>query len=86
MQVGCLVVIGLFLGAILGAAFGVGLGFAWTKIFGTTDREGYSGMLVFLTFMPLGTLVGGVGGAVLLGLVGAKDVQKNQENTQENKE
>jgi hypothetical protein len=27
---------------------------------------------VFFTFMPLGALVGGVGGAVLLGLVGAK--------------
>jgi len=67
------------LGGLLGAAIGVGLGLAWTKVFATTDREGYSGMLVFFTFMPLGALVGGVGGAVLLGLVGAKEAQKNQE-------
>ncbi len=73
MQIGCLVAVGLFLGAIFGAAIGVGLGFAWTKFFGTTDREGYSGMLVFFTFMPLGALVGGVGGAALLAWLGARE-------------
>jgi hypothetical protein len=29
-------------------------------------------MLVFYTFMPLGALAGGLGGAVLLGMIGAK--------------
>jgi hypothetical protein len=39
---------------MLGAVLGVGLGFAYTKSFNVSDFEGYSGMLVFFTFMPLG--------------------------------
>lgn len=72
MPIGCLAIIGLVFGAMFGAAIGVGLGFAYTKIFHVSDFEGYSGMLVFFTFMPLGAIVGGIGGAVCLGLVGAK--------------
>jgi hypothetical protein len=63
---------GFIIGALLGAFLGVGLGFAYTKIFNVSDFEGYSGMLVFFTFMPLGAIVGGLGGAILLGLVSAK--------------
>jgi len=63
---------GLALGALLGAALGVFLGFAWVTMFKTTGFEGYSGMLVFYTFMPLGALCGGLAGAVLLGMIGAK--------------
>jgi hypothetical protein len=70
---GCvLAVVGLILGAILGAIVGVGLGFAYTKIFNVSDFEGYSGMLVFFTFMPLGAIVGGIGGAILLGIAGSR--------------
>ncbi len=72
MQIGCLAVIGLIFGAMLGAAIGVGLGLAYTKIFNVSGFEGYDGMLVFFTFMPLGAIVGGLGGAVCLGLIGAK--------------
>jgi hypothetical protein len=72
MQVGCLAVIGLIFGVMLGAVLGVGLGFAYTKIFNVSDFEGYSGMLVFFTFMPLGAIAGGIAGAILLGMVGAK--------------
>jgi ABC-type lipoprotein release transport system permease subunit len=72
MQIGCLAVIGLILGALLGAAVGVGLGLAYTKIFNVSDREGYAGMLVFLTFMPVGAILGGLGGAVTMGLLAAK--------------
>jgi hypothetical protein len=72
MQVGCLVFIGLFLGALFGASIGVGLGLAYTKIFHVSDFEGYGGMLVFFTFMPLGAIIGGLGGAVGLGLLGMK--------------
>jgi hypothetical protein len=58
---GCfLAVVGLIFGAILGAMLGVGLGFAYTKIFSVSDFEGYSGMLVFFTFMPLGRLQAGL--------------------------
>ena len=70
---GCLLaIVGLILGAILGAVAGVGLGFADTKIFNVSDFEGYSGMLVFFTFMPLGAIVDGIGGAIFLGVVGSR--------------
>jgi hypothetical protein len=55
--------VGLFLGAIAGGVIGVGAGFLWTKVFHTSDFEGYSGMLVFFTFMPIGIIVGAVLGA-----------------------
>jgi hypothetical protein len=70
---GCfLAIVGLIFGAMLGAILGVGLGFAYTKIFHVSDFEGYSGMLVFYSFMPLGAITGGLGGAILLGMVGVK--------------
>ena len=56
----------------MGAMLGVGLGFAYTKILNVSDFEGYSGMLIFFTFMPLGAIAGGIGGAILLGMAGAR--------------
>ena len=58
-----LALVGLFLGAIAGGVVGVGAGFLWTTVFHTSDFEGYSGMLVFTTFMPIGIVVGAVLGA-----------------------
>jgi hypothetical protein len=58
-----LALVGLFLGAIAGGAIGVGAGFLWTTVFHTSDFEGYSGMLVFTAFMPIGIIVGAVLGA-----------------------
>jgi hypothetical protein len=58
-----LALIGLFLGALAGGVIGVGAGFLWTTVFHTSDFEGYSGMLVFFTFMPIGIIVGAVLGA-----------------------
>ena len=56
----------------MGAILGVGLGLAYTKIFNVSDFEGYSGMLVFFTIMPLGAIAGGLAGAMLLGMIGAR--------------
>jgi hypothetical protein len=64
---------GLFLGAIIGGVIGVGLGFAWTSVFHTTGFEGYSGMLVFYTFMPIGIILGAVIGAVGLGYLASRE-------------
>jgi hypothetical protein len=61
-----LALVGLFLGAIAGGVIGVGAGFLWTTVFHTSDFEGYSGMLVFFTFMPIGIIVGAVLGAASL--------------------
>ena len=63
MKIFMLGLIGLFFGAIFGGVIGVGAGFAWTTVFHTSDFEGYSGMLVFFTFMPIGIIVGAVLGA-----------------------
>ncbi len=73
MKVATLGCLGLILGAIVGGAIGVGLGFAWTAFFHTTSFEGYSGMLIFFTFMPIGAIVGGMLGGAGLGLVAARD-------------
>jgi hypothetical protein len=66
---GCL---GFFLGAIVGGVIGVALGFAWTSIFHTSDFEGYSGMLVFFTFMPIGIIIGGILGAAGLTMAASR--------------
>jgi hypothetical protein len=73
MKIALLVVLGLILGALGGAALGIGAGLAWVEIFKTSNFEGYSGMLVFFTFMPVGALIGGIGGALLFGLLAVRD-------------
>ena len=73
MKIALLVVLGLVLGALGGAALGIGVGLAWVEIFKTTSFEGYSGMLVFFTFMPLGALIGGLVGALLSGRLAVRD-------------
>jgi hypothetical protein len=68
-----LALIGLFLGALAGGVIGVGAGFLWTTVFHTSDFEGYSGMLVFFTFMPIGIIVGAVLGAAGLVYLACRD-------------
>ena len=65
MKIALLTLLGLVMGALGGAALGIGAGFAWVEIFRTSSFEGYSGMLVFFTFMPLGAVIGGLGGAAV---------------------
>ena len=73
MKIALLALLGLLLGALGGAALGIGAGLAWVEVFKTTGFEGYSGMLVFFTFMPLGAGIGGLGGALLFGAMAARD-------------
>jgi hypothetical protein len=73
MKVALLAILGLFLGALGGAALGIAAGLAWVEIAHTTSFEGTSGMLVFLTFMPLGAAIGGIGGALLFALLAIHD-------------
>jgi hypothetical protein len=75
MRIALLALLGLVLGTLGGAALGVGLGIAGVEIFKTTSFEGYSGMLVFFTFMPIGAIVGGLGGALLFGMLALRDTQ-----------
>ena len=73
MKIALLALLGLLLGALGGAALGIGAGLAWIEIFNTSNFEGYSGMLVFFTFMPLGATIGGLGGGLLFGVLAARD-------------
>ncbi len=75
MNIALLVLLGLVLGALGGAALGVGAGLAWVEIFRTSSFEGYSGMLVFFTCMPLGAVIGGLGGALLFGVIAIRDAE-----------
>jgi hypothetical protein len=80
MKIALLVLLGLMLGTLGGAALGIGAGLAWTEIFQTTGFEGYSGMLVFFTFMPLGAAIGGLAGALLFGVIAIRDAELAAEN------
>ena len=73
MKIVMLGLVGLFFGGMIGGIVGVGLGLAWTAIFHTSSFEGYSGMLVFLTFMPIGIIVGALAGAIGLGFLASRD-------------
>jgi hypothetical protein len=73
MKIALLAVLGLILGALGGAALGIGAGLAWVEIFKTNDFEGASGMLVFFTFMPAGAMIGGLAGALGFGLLAFRD-------------
>ena len=75
MKIALLALLGLGLGVLGGAALGIGAGLAWIEIFKTTSFEGYSGMLVFFTFMPLGAAIGGIGGALLFGIIAIRDAE-----------
>jgi hypothetical protein len=75
MKIALLVLLGLALGALGGAALGIGAGLVWVEIFKTTSFEGYSGMLVFFTFMPLGAAIGGLCGALLFAVIAIRDAE-----------
>jgi hypothetical protein len=75
MKIALLVLLGLVLGVLTGAALGIGAGLAWVQIFRTSGFEAYNGMLVFLTFMPLGAAIGGLAGALLFGVIAIRDAE-----------
>ena len=75
MKIVLLILLGLFLGSLGGAVLGIGVGFAWVEIFKTSNFEGYSGMLVFFTFMPLGAILGGLAGAITVGVLARRDAE-----------
>lgn len=75
MKIALLALLGLLLGALGGAALGIGAGLAWVQFFKTSNFQGYSAMLVFFTFMPLGSAIGGLGGALLFGVIAVRDAE-----------
>jgi len=75
MKIALLALLGLVLGALGGAALGIGAGLAWVEFFKTSNFEGYNGMLVFFTFLPMGAAIGGVGGTLLFGVIAIRDAE-----------
>ena len=73
MKIVLLVLLGLILGALGGAALGIGAGLAWVEIFKISNFEGHSGVLVFFTFMPLGAILGAFVGAITFGVLAWRD-------------
>ena len=73
IKIALLVLLGLVLGILGGAALGIGAGLHWVEIFKTTDFEGYSGMLVLFTLLPLGALFGAFSGALMFGVMAVAD-------------
>jgi hypothetical protein len=72
MKIALLVLLGLIFGALGGAAIGIVMGIGWIEVFKTTNSEA---MLVFFTFMPIGAMVGAAGGAILFGVMAARDAE-----------
>ena len=72
MKIVAVALVGLFIGAMMGAIAGVCAGLAWVNVFHTSSFEGYSGMLVFGSFMPIGILLGALTGAIGLGLLASR--------------
>jgi hypothetical protein len=64
--------VGLILGAMAGGVIGVICSLIWTDVFQTSAFEGYSGMLVFFTFMPIGAILAGLAGALGLGYLASR--------------
>ncbi|WP_454616948.1 hypothetical protein [Bradyrhizobium cenepequi] len=75
MKIALLALLGLAFGAVGGAALGISAGLAWIQIFKTSNFEGDSSMLVFFTFMPLGAVIGGIGGALLFAVLAIRDAE-----------
>ncbi|MCP4617541.1 MAG: hypothetical protein GY844_14040 [Bradyrhizobium sp.] len=75
MKIILLVLLGLFLGTLGGAALGIGAGLTWVEISKTSNFEGGAGMMVFFTFMPLGAILGGLIGAIIFGRLAWRDAE-----------
>lgn len=75
MTILLLALLGLVLGALGGAVLGITAGLACVEISEISNFEGYSGMLMFFTFMPLGAAIGGLGGALTSGLLAFRDTK-----------
>lgn len=75
MKIALLVLLGLFLGTLGGAALGIGAGMAWVELLKTSNFEGFSAMLVFFGFMPGGAILGGLAGAITFGVLAWRDAE-----------
>ena len=57
--------LGVLIGLLVGGGVGVLLGLAWITLGEVSAFEGMSGYVVGFIFLPLGALMGAIGGAVI---------------------
>lgn len=72
MKIALLALLGSIFGALGGAAIGIVVGIGWVEMFKTANSEA---ALVFLTFMPIGAMLGAAIGAIGFGVIAARDVE-----------
>lgn len=65
-----LIVAGAVLGLLGGAATGLGVGIIWTELI-SSARD--NGGVVFFELVPLGALLGALGGGVTFGVIAMRD-------------
>lgn len=75
MKIALLILLGLMLGLLGGAALGMVAGIAWVELVHTAGFEGHGARLVFFTFMPIGAILGAATGAVSFGVIATRDVE-----------
>ena len=71
MKIALFALLGAIFGALGGGAIGIVTGIGWIKLVKTANSEA---MLVFFTFTPIGAVLGAAGGAILFGVMAARDV------------
>jgi hypothetical protein len=59
-------ILGFLLGGAVGTGIGVGVGLAANEVFKVSCFEGLCGYVVAFIYAPLGLLIGGILGAILL--------------------
>jgi hypothetical protein len=81
MKTFVLAALGTVAGLVLGAAVGILAGIAWVNIVSINDFEGQSAMLVFFTFAPAGSVLGGLAGAIWAGFTASKSRIRREGDT-----
>ncbi len=73
LKTAMLSLVGLAVGSVAGGLIGVGCGLVWLCVFQPQTTGAYSGMLIFLTFMPMGIVSGAISGAIGFGTIALHD-------------
>jgi hypothetical protein len=72
LKITMLVIAGLLLGVVGGAAAGVGISIAWTELSQSTQEIGGS---VFSEIVPFSAIIGALGGGALFAVIAVRDTE-----------
>jgi hypothetical protein len=77
LKIAMLVITGLLLGLVGGAAAGIGISIAWTELIQSTQEIGGS---VFSEIVPFSAIIGALGGGALFAVIAIRDTELNIEH------